>query len=496
MTRQTLSLFAILAVAAALLAGCAVGPNYRRPAVAVPDQLRGQPAPVQAASLADQAWWQLFKDDALQGLIDEAVRNAYDLRLAVWRVEEARAAAGIARAGYWPQVQVQGQWTRSRQSPAAFGALGAAGAGGAAGGSVSPPLNLYDVNAGMSWELDLWGRIRRTNEAALAQTLATEEARRGVLLSLVSDVATGYFQLRELDEQLAIARRTAEAFQGSYDLFKRRLDAGAASALDTASAEVSLASAAAAIPDLERQIEAQENRLSLLLGRVPGTVPRGAALADQPLPPAVPAGLPSDLLRRRPDLRQAEQQLVAANANVGVAVANFFPTVSLTGAFGGVAPQLAGIFGAGRAWSLGGGLLSPVVQGPRLEAQHRVAVAQWEEAKVQYERSVNNAFSEVATALVAYQKLAGVESEQARAVAVNRDAVRLSNQRYLGGRSDYLEVLQAQQAQFAAENALAQTHFNRLASLVQLYKALGGGWQLSDQEWAGPRAAAAATRSR
>jgi len=487
---MTSKLFPTLALAGALLTGCAAGPDYHRPPVTVPEQMRGEPCPPQGsladqgASLADQAWWQLFQDEALQGLIDEALRNAYDLRLAVWRVEEARANAGIARAEYWPQAQVQGQWTRSRQSP---GSPGSSAATGAAAGLVRPQ-NLYDVNAGMSWEIDLWGRIRRTNEAALAQVLASEEARRGVLLSLASDVATGYFQLRELDEQLAVARRTAEAFQGSYDLFNRRLKAGAASALDTASAEVSAASARAAIPDLERQIEAQENRLSLLLGRVPGTIPRGAALADQALPPAVPAGLPSDLLRRRPDLRQAEQQLVAANANVGVAVANFFPAISLTAAFGGIAPELSGLFAGGRTWSLGGGLLSPVFQGRRLESQHRVAVAQWEEAKVQYERSVNNAFSEVATALVAYQKLAGTESEQARAVTVNRDAVRLSNQRYLGGRSDYLEVLQAQQAQFSAENALAQTHFNRLASLVQLYKALGGGWQLSDQEWASPGA--------
>jgi multidrug efflux system outer membrane protein len=482
MTRKILPIFAL---AGALLTGCAAGPDYRRPPVTVPEQLRGQPAPAAPASLADQAWWQLFQDDALKALIDEALRNAYDLRLAVWRVEEARANAGIARAEYFPQVQVQGQWTRSRQSLAAVGAASGLGAAGR-------PLNLYDVNAGMSWEIDLWGRIRRTNEAALAQTLASEEARRGVLLSLVSDVATDYFQLRELDEQLAVAKRTAEAFQGSYDLFNRRLTAGAASALDTASAEVSLASAKAAIPDLERQIEAQENRLSLLLGRAPGTIQRGAALADQALPPEVPAGLPSDLLRRRPDLRQAEQQLVAANANVGVAAANFFPAISLTGAFGGVAPQLSGLFAAGRAWSLGGGLLSPVLQGRRLEAQHRVAVAQWEEAKVQYERSVNNAFSEVATALVAYEKLAGVESEQTRAVAVNREAVRLSNQRYLGGRSDYLEVLQAQQSQFSAENALAQARFTRLASLVQLYKALGGGWQLADEEWACPPAGSSA----
>jgi len=487
MTRKILSIFALAGalLTGALLTGCAAGPDYHRPPVTVPDRVRGEPGPSQGESLGDQAWWQLFKDEALQGLIDEALRNAYDLRLAVWRVEEARANAGIARSEYWPQAQAQGTWTRSRQSPGSF-----AGAGIPA--DLGRPRNLYDVNASMSWEIDLWGRIRRTNEAALAQTLASEEARRGVLLSLVSDVATDYFQLRELDEQLAVARRTAEAFQGSYDLFDRRLKAGAASALDTASAEVSAASARAAIPDLERQIEAQENRLSLLLGRVPGTIPRGVALADQALPPAVPAGLPSDLLRRRPDLRQAEQQLVAANANVGVAVANFFPAISLTAAFGGVAPQLSGLFAGGRTWSLGGGLLSPVVQGRRLESQHRVAVAQWEEAKVQYERSVNNAFSEVATALVAYQKLAGADSELARAVAVNRDAVRLSNQRYLGGRSDYLEVLQAQQAQFSAENALAQTRFNRLASLVQLYKALGGGWQLSDQQWARPAAAASA----
>ena len=482
----TFAALATLAVAGALLAGCAVGPNYHRPAVTVPEQLRGQAPSADAASLADQAWWQVFQDDSLKALIAEALRSGYDLRLAAWRVEEARANARIASASYLPQVQVQADWTRSRQSSFAGGAGGAA-----------PPQNLYDVNAGLSWEIDLWGRIRRTNEAALAQALASEEARRGVLLSLVSDVATGYFQLRELDEQLAVAKRTAGAFQGSYELFDRRLKAGAASALDTSSAEVSLASASAAVPDLERQIEAQENRLCLLLGRSPGPIARGAALGEQALPPAVPAGLPADLLRRRPDLRQAEQQLVAANANVGVAVADFYPTISLTGAFGGVAPELAGLFGAGRAWSLGGGLLSPVLQGRRLEAQHRVAVAQWEEAKVQYERSVNNAFAEVATALVAYQKLAGVESEQVRAVTVNREAVRLSNQRYLAGRSDYLEVLQAEQQQFAAENAVAQTRFNRLASLVQLYKALGGGWQLSDQDWAGqgPGAAPAATEA-
>jgi outer membrane protein, multidrug efflux system len=343
--------------------------------------------------------------------------------------------------------------------------------------------DFVDVNLGVSWEIDLWGRIRRLNEAARAQYLATEEARRGVLLSLVSDVATTYFQLRELDLELEIARRSAAAFEGTYDLFNRRLETGIASGLETASAGASLAATRAEIPDLERLIQAQENRLSFLLGRNPGPIPRGNPLDDQLLPPEIPAGLPSDLLQRRPDLRAAEQQLVAANAEVGVAVANFFPSLSLTGAFGGVAPQLSGLFSDGKAWSIGGGLLTPVFQGRRLSEERRAAEARWEQAKVQYEASVTNAFVEISTTLAAYQKLAEVEEEQARAAASYRQAVQLSNERYLSGLSDYLEVLQAQQQQLVAESSLARTRFDRLASLVQLYKALGGGWQLSGSDW-------------
>ena len=468
----------LLVFAFALLAGCTVGPNYQRPPVTAPEQIRGQVGPAEAASLADRAWWEVFQDDALKALIDEALRNGYDVRLAAWRVEEARAAAGISRAQLAPQVQA-----------------GAGGSRGQASKLITPgaePINLYDANLSVSWELDLWGRIRRLNEAAQAQYLATEEGRRGVLLSLVSDVADSYFQLRELDLELEIARRTSSAFQETYDLFNRRLEAGAASGLETASAGASLASTAANIPNLERQIAAQENQLSFLLGRNPGPIARGKALADQLLPPEIPAGLPSDLLQRRPDLRAAEQQLVAANADVGVAVANFFPRLSLTGVFGGVAPQVGDLFGDGRTWSVGGGLLSPVLQGPRLSQEHRAAVARWEQAKVRYEAGVTNAFAEVSTALVAYQKLAAIEQEQARAVASYRQAVRLSNERYLSGLADYLEVLQAQQQQFVAESSLARTRFDRLASLVQLYKVLGGGWQLSNQEWTGPQGQTAA----
>ena len=453
-----------LVVLLALLAGCTVGPDYQRPPVAAPEQIHGQAAKAEAASLADRAWWEIFDDASLKALIDEALRNGYDIRLAGWRVEEARAIAGISGSQRWPAVQAGGGWSR----------------GQAPGG---PTDGLYDVNLGVSWEIDLWGRIRRLNESARAQYLATEEARRGVLLSLVSDVATSYFQLRELDLELEIARRSAAAFRETHDLFDRRLEAGIASGLETASANASLASTAAEIPDLERLILAQENRLSFLLGRNPGPIPRGNPLDDQLLPPEIPAGLPSDLLQRRPDLRAAEQQLVAANAEVGVAVANRFPRLDLTGAFGGVATEVADLFSGGKAWSIGGGLLTPVFQGKRLAEERRAAEARWEQAKVQYEASVNNAFVEVSTALAAYQKLAEMEAEQARAAASYREAVRLSNDRYLSGLADYLDVLQAQQQQFTAESSLARTRFDRLASLVQLYKALGGGWRLSDQEW-------------
>src|SRR6185369_6241214 len=455
---------ALSTVLVASLAGCrTVGPNYQRPAVSVPADTRGQTGPVEAASFADQGWWDVFHDDALKSLIAEALKNGYDVRLAAWRVEEARANAGIIRAQSFPGFEGQVEVGHGRQ-------------GGQEG-------TLIQLNVNASWEIDLWGRIRRSNEAALAQYLASEEARRGVYLSLVSAVATHYFELRGLDAQLEIAKRSSGTFQETFDLFNQRLQGGAASALETSSAEALLASTAANIPDLERQIAAQENQLAFLLGRNPGPIPRGAVLNDQFLPPDIPPGLPSDLLGRRPDLRQAEQSLIAANAGVGIANADFFPRISLTGALGGIAPQVSELVGNGKTWSLGAGLLTPVFQGHLLRSRYRVAVAQWEEAKLQYEQSVNNAFNEVSTALIAYQKLADVEKERARAVTAYREAVRLSNQRYGAGLSSYLEVTQAEQQLYPAENLLAQARYNRLATLVRLYRALGGGWKLTDAEW-------------
>ena len=463
---------AVLLVASSLAAGCAVGPSYKRPAVTVPEQSRGQVGPAEAASLADQPWWEIFGDESLKSLVDEALRNNFDVRAAVSRVEEFRARAGIARSELFPQIAYQADWSRSRRSQ--FVQPG------------SRPINLHDVNLGLSWEIDLWGRIRRLSEAALAQYLSTREARRGVLLSVVSEVAQAYFELRELDAQLEIARRTTEAFQGTYDLFNRRLGGGVASQLEVSRAEAALGPSAAAIPNLERQIVAQENLLSFLLGRNPGPIPRGKSLTEQSLPPEVPAGLPSTLLERRPDLRQAEQQLISANANVGAAIASFFPTITLTGSFGGVSPEVSDLFRAGKTWSVAAGLTGPLFQGLRLKNQYDVNVARWEQAKIGYESAVTNAFGEVSTALVAHQKLAEVEMRQAGSVAAYQEAVRIANLRYVAGLSSYVEVLDSQQQLFPAENALTQARFSRLSNFVQLYKALGGGWDIGDPAWIRP----------
>lgn len=450
-------------LAASLAAGCAVGPNYKRPEVATPDRFYGQAQAAEAKSLTDLPWFEVFKDPVLKSLVDEALANGYDARTAYYRVDEARARYGIAKADFWPQVGYDAGYNY-RRLPESLDASG-------------NPRNFITATVGVSWEIDLWGRVRRLNEAGLASYLATEEARQSVLLTLASDVAVAYFELLELDSELEIAKRTTAAFQDTYDLFNRKLEGGAASALETARAEAALASTAAQIPDLERRIVEKENQLNLLLGRPPQPIPRGAALADQAMAPEVPAGLPSALLERRPDVRQAEQELRAANAGVGVAVADFFPTISLTGLLGGASGDLTDLFGKDKTWSIGAGLLGPIFQGGRLKRQKEVAVAQWEQAKVAYEKTVTSAFGDVSTALTARQKLALVKAQQERSVAAYQEAVKISNVRYLSGFSSYFEVIDAQQQLFPAENALARARRDELNAIVSLYKALGGGWQ-------------------
>lgn len=466
-------------VLAALTAGCAVGPNYHRPQTPAPATFYPLSTPAAAASLADSPWWEIFSDPTLRVLVDEALRQGYDPQIAAWRVEETRALAGIARADFFPQIGYQGQIERSQQSR-----LAVPGAG---------PGNLHSVNASASWEIDLWGRIRRLNEAARARFLSEEDNRRGVLLSLVAAVAQAYFELRELDEELAVASRNRKAFEETLDLFQRRLSAGVASGLETARAEAALAQVAAQIPLIEQAIVAKENEISLLLGRPPGPVARGAPLAEQAIPPEIPAGLPSALLERRPDLRAAEEQLVAANAEVGVAMASFFPTISLTALLGGVSPDVSDLFGPGKVWSIAAGLAGPLFQGGRLLNRYDASVARWNQVRLAYERSVIAAFGEVSSTLIARQKLAESEAHTARQVSALQESVRLSNLRYLSGLADYFEVLDAQQQLFPAELALARARLNQLAAFVRLYMALGGGWNLEDPTWVSPSGAPAST---
>jgi outer membrane protein, multidrug efflux system len=443
-------------IALSLLAGaCTVGPNYQKPALPVPETFYGAAATQE--SFADAKWTEVFSDPVLRSLVEEALRNGYDSRIALARVEEARARYGIAGAARFPDVDYEVRTGYGRQ-------------GGETGAALV-------ANVGAFWEVDLWGRIRRLNEAARAQYLASEEGRRAVRLALGAEVASAYFDLRELDAELAIAHETVDAFQNTVDLFDKRLRGGTASGLETARARALLANAAAQIPLLERDIVATENQINVLLGRQPGPIPRGAALSEQPVPAAVPAGLPSALLLRRPDVRAAEQSLIAANANIGVAQAAFYPTLSLTGLLGVQSSDLSELFTEGRVWNVQAGLLGPIFNAGRIRNQRRVAVAQFDIALAQYEQSVTRALADASTSLVTIEKLATAEAERERAHEANEEAVRLARLRYESGFSAYFEVLDAMQQLFIAENNLARTRRDRLIALVQLYRALGGGWE-------------------
>jgi multidrug efflux system outer membrane protein len=458
-----------------VIAGCAVGPDYRRPEMSAPAAFRGETGPAEATSLADLPWWEVFSDPALKRLIQEALAGNYDLRIAVARVGQARALAGVARADFFPWIDYNAGAQRARGVFKFVPELELP-----AGGTD----NLFIGGLSATWEIDVWGRIRRSNEAARAELLATEEARRGVLLSLVSDVAQAYFELLALDLRLTIAQSATDSFQRTYALFRRRFEGGVASTLQTSRAEGALASAAATIPDLERQIAIRENQINVLLGRDPGPVPRGLLLAEQQMPLVVPSGLPSVLLERRPDVRQAEQRLVKANAQIGVAKAGFFPRIGLTALLGAVSPELSALTsGTASLWALAGSLTGPIFQGGRILESYRGSVAAWEQARLQYEVTAIRAFQEVSDALVTLQKLARFEAEQARSVTALEQSVRVANRRYFGGLASYYEVLEAQQLLFPAQDLLARVRRDRFLALVGLYKALGGGWNLTDAQW-------------
>ncbi len=466
-------------IALPFLAGCAVGPDYRRPAVEAPASFRDQAANTGERAPADVAWWDLCRDERLRELIRAALADGYDARIAAARVEQSRAVAAQVHGQLFPAAGYTANADRGRN--AQLGNAYTQGGGAIASG--------FDGYLGVAWEFDLWGRVRRLDEAARAQYLASEEARRGVLLSLVSEVATAYFELLELDDELAIAHHATESFGDSLKLFNQRLEGGIASRLESSSAEAAAAANAARVPALERQIAIKENQISLLLGRNPGAITRGAPLGEQTIPPAIPTGLPSELLERRPDIRQAEAAARAANANVGITVGGFLPRIGLSAILGAVSPQLEDITSRRAGlWSAGAQITGPLFQGGGLRGRYHEVKEAWEEAKLRYQQTALNAFAEVANALVSVQKLAEVREQQARAVRAYEEAVRISTQRYVSGNAGYYEVLQAQQQLFPAQAALAQTKRDELTARVQLYKALGGGWSLSDAAaWVGPK---------
>jgi multidrug efflux system outer membrane protein len=462
-TNHNAHLFAVLALV--FINGCAVGPNYKPPAVKTPDDFRFATAPG-TNSIADLAWWELFKDPALQNLIRAALTNNYDLKQAVARVEQARQQVTVARAPLFPQIGYGGDIGRGKNA-----LFNIPAANGATASSVA-------INANAVWEFDFWGRIRRLTEAARAQYLASDEARRGVFITLISDVATAYFSLLDLDQELMIQRAATNAYTGSYRIFDDRRTNGVASKLETDRAAASLANAAAAIPQIELQIATTENQINVLLGRNPGSVPRGSLTNQPPLPAAVPAGLPSTLLQRRPDILASEQELIAANANIGVSFANFFPRIGMTTFFGKVSPELSAFSsGSATAWNVGGTITGPLFQGGALKAQYRAAKARFDEAKAAYEQSVVTALQEVSNVLISRQKLAEELVYDAQAVAALTSSVDIAMARYLNGKSSYYEVLQAQQELYPTQRAQAQTQANELIAVVLLYRALGGGWE-------------------
>jgi multidrug efflux system outer membrane protein len=451
-----------------LCAGCAVGPNYKRPAVPAPPEYRGVP-PDQTgksvvASFGEQKWWDAFQDEVLSDLIRTALKQNYDVRIAAARILQARAQVGISRADQLPSVSAGASAVNERIPQTVR--------------IPSIETSATQVSLSLAWELDFWGKFRRATESARANLLSQEWAQRQVIRSLVSDVASAYFQLRELDLELEISRQTLASRKDSLRLTQILADGGATSMLDVRQAEQLVFTAAASIPDLERRIEQQENFISILLGNNPQGVARGRKLVDQPHALEVPAGLPSALLERRPDIRQAEQQLVAANAQIGVAKADYFPQILLTASGGYQSSALTGLFsGPAGLWTFGGSALQPVFEGGRIRNRVRFARARTEEATAVYQQTVQQAFRDVSDALVGYRKSQEFRIQQEQLTHSAEEATKLSNMRYKGGATSYLEVLDSDTRYFSAQLNLAQADLNELQAFVGLYSALGGGWE-------------------
>jgi outer membrane protein, multidrug efflux system len=465
-------------LAAALLmatavAGCRLGPNYKRPAIPAPPTWREMPV-TEAESLANTPWWELFDDPQLQELIRVALVENKDLKIAVERIEEARARYGFTKADLWPHVDLNGTAGRLRFNP---GSLVHTPEGDKEPSTGGTETSVYSATAGVNWEIDFFGRIRRATEAQKALFLGTQEARRSAVLTLVADVATAYLELRDFDSRLEIARRTIESRKESVQLATDRFEGGLTPEVDMRQGEAELHRTQAVVFDLERLVAMKENELSVLLGRNPGPILRGRRLDEQKVPGTVPAGLPAELLDRRPDIREAEYRLAAATANIGEAKALLFPRIALTGHWGFTSTEFDTLFdGPSKSWSIIGNLLQPLFHAGQNKRRVEMTESRQRQILYDYEATILQAFRETEDALVAYRKTGQERAEQGLRVGAERKVVELAELRYRGGVAAYLEVLDAQRSLFAAEMDEAESVSSHLVWLVHLYKALGGGW--------------------
>jgi len=460
---------ALATVLVSATVGCAIGPDYHRPDLPTPSAFRDQPEG--SASLADLPWWEVFRDETLVALIRESLASNRDLAIAAANVERARYLAAVQRSAFLPQLSYEVDATRGKDTT-----LGNPSPVGR--GTESDFLAM----ANLAWEIDLWGRIRRASEAARGELLASEAFRRGVVLSLVSSVAQAWFELCELERELAIARESVASYQQTHDLFHRQFSGGVTSKLDVLRAVAALAQASATAADLERQIVAKENELSVLIGRPAGAIEHDRTLEAQSMPPDVPAGVPSQLLERRPDLIQAEQTLVAANAREGQALADFFPRIGLTSLAGSVSTELHDLLTSGTGfWAIGAAATGRLFTFGLTTYTWKAAQAESDARRAVYAGALLDALREVSDELTAREKLVTVRVEQERAVTALRESVGMSQKRYVGGLATYLEVLDAQQELYPAAFELARTERDQLLVVVRLYRALGGGWNAYEE---------------
>lgn len=465
---------AILTCIALIFAACAIGPDYRRPTISTPQAWRIEEK--EAVDVANAAWWEQFDDPVLNDLMAVALRENKDLKIAAARVEEYVGRYWAGRSQLFPQIYGSGSGERQRSTERGPTPVPS---------YVDNPYTIYQGALSGSWEIDVWGRLRRLNEAARADLLSTEEGRRSVILTLVASVANSYISLRDLDKQLVIARQTAKSREDSYDLFKIRFDGGVISELELSQIRSEYELAASKIPSIEKLIAFQENALSLLLGKNPGPVTRGKTIDELTLP-SIPAGLPSALLERRPDIRQAEQDLIAANARMGAAKSLFFPTISLTGIFGWSSTDLSMLFsGPSQTWNWAGTFTAPIFTGGSILGNYKATQAFREQALLRYEKAIQNAFREVDDALVDQKRTREQLLSQQRQVEALRDYASIARLRYENGYTSYIEVLDAERSLFNAELSYTETQGALFQALVDLYKAMGGGWILAAEEKTG-----------